>query len=160
MAGSEAKAAGEAANKAADDVLLTDHADFTERGGEVAIDAGLHLEDFEGIEPTGETGYTVADVEAVIAAKKEAAGEIPSEPEPVEDEEGDEEPELAMPKVGDTVLYSTGTTALNATIGTVRNEVLVDLEIQTDSMKPNVIRTGVVYDPEGAPGTWSWPAGE
>lgn len=57
------------------DVPLTEAAEFTERGGEVAEEAGLTLADFDGITPSSEGGYDVADVEKVIAAKAEAAGE-------------------------------------------------------------------------------------
>lgn len=43
---------------------------FTAAADELAHDAGLTAADFAGISPSGKTGYTKADVEAVIAAKE------------------------------------------------------------------------------------------
>ncbi|HEX6940303.1 MAG TPA: hypothetical protein VF158_12895, partial [Longimicrobiales bacterium] len=43
--------------------------DLTERAGEIAVAAGLTAEDFVGCEPSGRTGYTVADVKAILAAR-------------------------------------------------------------------------------------------
>lgn len=41
----------------------------TDRGAEVASELGLTAEDFQHHSPTGETGYTVADVRAIAAAR-------------------------------------------------------------------------------------------
>lgn len=45
-----------------------DGIDLTERAGEIAIDHGLTAEDFEGHEPSGATGFTVDDVNEIVAA--------------------------------------------------------------------------------------------
>lgn len=43
---------------------------LTERAGEVALAAGLTAADFAGRTPSGRTGFTVADVEKIIADKE------------------------------------------------------------------------------------------
>ena len=43
--------------------------DLTERAGEIALAAGLTAADFAGRSPSGKTGFTVADVQALIAER-------------------------------------------------------------------------------------------
>ena len=53
-----------------DDGNPLDAVDMTERAGEIALSAGLTPEDFAGLEPSGVTGFTVADVEAILDGRE------------------------------------------------------------------------------------------
>jgi hypothetical protein len=55
-----------------DAVLTPPRVDFaSDKAADAALDAKLSPADFDGRTPTGATGFTVADVEAIIAARGE-----------------------------------------------------------------------------------------
>lgn len=55
--------------------MSVDNVDFASRSGpKRAEEMGLVARDFRGVEPSGEKGFTVADLDEVLRRKQERAG--------------------------------------------------------------------------------------